>query len=97
MPSTNVSIAAPIKEIHWSQRPLLPIKTVAELIGVSRSSIYRLEAAEKLSFAKVGGKTVVRTRSLLCYLDTVEDWTSGHQGAAGRKARAERAAAGWRA
>jgi excisionase family DNA binding protein len=95
MPKTNVAIAAQSGEIHWTQRPLLPIKTVAELLGVSRSGIYRLEAAEKLAFGKIGGRTVVRVDSVLRYLEEVEDWTSSQQGAAGRKAAAEQAAQGW--
>lgn len=95
MPKTNVSLAAQPGEIHWSQRPLLSIKVAAELLGVSRSGVYRLEAADKLSFAKIGGRTVVRVASLVSYLESIEDWTSSHQGAAGRKAAAERAAQEW--
>lgn len=96
MPITNVSCALQSGDIHWSQRPLLPIKTAAELLGVSRSSIYRLESAGHLAFSKIGHRTVVRTASLLRYLENVEDWSSSEQGAAGRKAAAERAAAEWR-
>lgn len=95
MPKTNVVVAVQSGEIHWSQRPLLHIRTAAELLGVSRSGIYRLEAAGKLAFGKIGGRTVVRTDSLIRYLEEVEDWTSGQQGAAGRKAAAQRAAQGW--
>lgn len=92
MPKTKEAIAG---EIHWSERPLVPIKVASELLAVSRSGIYRLEAAGKLSFGKIGSRTVVRVDSLIRYLDSVEDWTPSQQGAAARKARAERAAAGW--
>lgn len=95
MPKTNISIAAQAGDIHWSQRPLLPVKIVAELLGVSRSGVYRLQSAEKLAFGKIGGRTVIRTDSVLRYLEEVEDWTPSQQGAAGRKAAAERAAQGW--
>jgi len=95
MPKTKVAIAAQSGEIHWSQRPLLHIRVAAELLGVSRSSIYRLEAAGHLAFGRIGGRTVVRTDSLLRYLESVEAWTASEAGSAGRRVQIERAAAEW--
>ncbi len=67
-------------QIPWAQKPLLPLRVAADLLGISRSGIYRLQASGKLTFAKVGGKTVVKTHSLIGYLETIEEWPAGEQG-----------------
>jgi excisionase family DNA binding protein len=41
----------------------------ARLIGLSRTSLYRLCAAGELSLLKVGGRTLIRTADLAAYLD----------------------------
>ncbi|WLR98741.1 helix-turn-helix domain-containing protein [Shinella sumterensis] len=61
--------------IHWSQRPLLPLDVAAGLLGISRSGMYRLVHKGDLVFTKVGGRTVVRTKSLQDYLESREDWS----------------------
>lgn len=63
----------------WAQRPLLPLRVAADLLGISRSGLYRLQASGKLTFGKVGGKTVVKTSSLISYLETIEEWPAGEQ------------------
>lgn len=69
----------------WAQKPLLPLRVAADLLGISRSGLYRLQASGKLTFAKVGGKTVVKTPSLIDYLETIEEWPVGER-ACGAKA-----------
>lgn len=62
-------------DIPWQARPFLHIKTAAQLLGVSRTSIYRMKEAGHLRLAGVGSRTVVRTESLLEYIKSVEDRT----------------------
>lgn len=60
-------------QIPWAQKPLLPLRVAADLLGISRSGLYRLHSAGKLTFAKVGNKTVVKTPSLIGYLETIKE------------------------
>ena len=73
-------------EIPWVQKPILPLRVAADLLCISRSGLYRLRADGKLHFAKVGGKAVVKTPSLIAYLEEIDGLSSaGEQsrGAAG--------------
>ncbi|MER9166216.1 helix-turn-helix domain-containing protein [Mesorhizobium australicum] len=82
-------------EIPWRQRPFLPLITAAELLGVSPSSLYRMESEGKLTFNKLGGRTLVAVSSLVKLIDTAECWTPSDRGSAARAKRQERARAGW--
>jgi excisionase family DNA binding protein len=75
MANANVplSSAKNTSNIIWSDKPLLPLRTAADLLGISRSGLYRLQASGKLTFCKLGGRTVVKTTSLISYLDTIEE------------------------
>lgn len=75
MANANVSVssAKTTSNIIWSDKPLLPLRTAADLLGISRSGLYRLQASGKLTFCKLGGRTVVKTKSLISYLDTIEE------------------------
>lgn len=61
--------------IPWRERVLVPINFASEIIGVSRSTIYRLQADGKLVFKRIGGKTLVTVASLTHLLDNPDDWT----------------------
>ncbi|THF59855.1 helix-turn-helix domain-containing protein [Ollibium composti] len=74
MTNANLTAAKSASQIPWPQKPVLPLRVAADLLGISRSSLYRLQAGGKLTFARVGGKSVVRTPSLLAYLETIEEW-----------------------
>lgn len=63
-------------QIPWAQKPVLPLRVASEVLGVSRSTLYRLQAGGKLTFSRVGGKTVIRTASVIAYLEAIEDWPS---------------------
>ncbi|MGE8102534.1 helix-turn-helix transcriptional regulator [Allorhizobium sp. NPDC080224] len=54
---------------HWSERPFLRTREVAELLAVSRSTVYNLEKAGKLRFISIGQRTLVDTVSLVRYVD----------------------------
>lgn len=85
-------------DIPWRERPFLPLKTAALLLGVSSASVYRLEAEGQLKFRRIAGRTLVDGPSLSQYVDAAatDDWAPSEQGAAAREKRRERAKAGWR-
>lgn len=58
-------------EIPWVQKPILPLRVAADLLCISRSSLYRLRADGKVTFTRVGGKSVVRTASIVAYLEEI--------------------------
>jgi hypothetical protein len=96
MPRTaTVPSASDITDPNWRARPVLSLKAAANIAGISVSSLYRYQADGRLSFGRLGGRTLVRTDSLIQLIDSVEDWSASDQGAAARGARAGRAAAGW--
>lgn len=74
MTNANLPAAKSVSQVPWNQRPLLTLRVASDLLGISRSGLYRLQANGKLTFAKVGGKTVIRTPSLIGYLETIEEW-----------------------
>lgn len=73
-PVVHAANAAPT--VPWFQKPVLPLRVASEVLGVSRSSLYRLQAGGKLTFARIGGKTVIRTESVIALLEAIEDWPS---------------------
>ncbi|WP_156752770.1 hypothetical protein [Mesorhizobium sp. WSM3873] len=86
---------SPKAEIPWRQRPFLPLITAAELLGLSPSSLYRLESERRLTFNRLGGRTLVTVGSLITLIDSADDWTPSDRGSAARAKRQERARAGW--
>jgi excisionase family DNA binding protein len=84
MTNENMPAAKSAYHVPWFHRPVLPLVVAAEVLGISRSGLYRLQASGKLTFSRIGKKTVVRTSSVTAYLETIEDWSS--TGEAGAKA-----------
>jgi len=82
-------------EIPWRQRPFLPLETAAELLGLSRSSLYRLESEGKVIFNRLGGRTLVAVASVVKLVDAAEQWAPSNRGSAARAKRRDRARAGW--
>lgn len=71
--ASNTKTTRPVSSIPWRDRPVLRFEDVAVLLGgVSRSNLYRMQAAGKLLFVKIGGRTVVKTSSVIEYLDALE-------------------------
>lgn len=93
----TAAIASDITDPNWRARPVLPLKTAARLTGVSVSSLYRYQAAGKIEFCRLGdSRTLVRTSSLIEFIDSAEDWSPSDRADAARNARAERAREAWR-
>jgi excisionase family DNA binding protein len=64
----------PAQKLQWHEKPVLPLREAAEVLGISRSGIYRLQAAGKITFAHIGSKVVVKVPSIIAYLKSVDAW-----------------------
>jgi excisionase family DNA binding protein len=47
----------------------VPPATACEMIGISRTGLYRLARDGEIALLKIGSRTVVRTADLQAYLD----------------------------
>jgi predicted DNA-binding transcriptional regulator AlpA len=74
-------------DIPWRDRPILRLDDAAALLGgVSRSNLYRMQASGQLVFVKIGGRTGVRTSSVIDYLAALETVPAGDLSDHGAKA-----------
>lgn len=73
----------------WTERPLLTLKAAAEIIGISVASLYRFSDEGRLTFRRLGGRTLVDTKSLIALAEGAEEWTPNDRG---KEARAKRKA-----
>ena len=82
----------------WELRPLTPLSDVPVIAGFSISTAYSLANSGTLEFAKLGGRTYVRTTSLIAYISTARPYLpdSGRVAVANR-ARKRAADDAWRA
>lgn len=78
----------PSASLPWRERAFVPLTLAAEILGVSRGSIYLLETKGSLVFARVGGRTVVPVDSLTAFIDNLEPWSASDRGKEARAARA---------
>lgn len=58
----------------WRERPLLPMRTAAELAGVSRCSLYKLSAQGRLKLKRLAGRVLVETESFARLVESAEEW-----------------------
>ncbi|WP_156041775.1 helix-turn-helix domain-containing protein [Bradyrhizobium sp. URHD0069] len=79
--------ANPAPQTPWRERPLQPMKVAAELCGVSIASLYRFSDEGRLVLRRLGGRTLVETKSLIALIESAEDWTPYDRG---KEARAKR-------
>lgn len=77
--------------VPWQNRPYLRMDVTAEVTGLSRSTLYRLAAAGRLTLRRLAGRVVVETAGVLTLLDDAEPWQPGTRGAAARAKRSEAA------
>lgn len=69
------SIPEPQHASAWRDRPLLPMRTAAELAGVSRAALYKLSAHGRLKLKRLAGKTLVETESFVHLVDNADAWS----------------------
>lgn len=79
--------------LPWQQTVHLPLKRAGEIAGLSPASLYAYQKDGRIEFKRLGGRTLVTTKSLIALLETAEEWTPLDRGAAGRAKRIERARA----
>lgn len=85
--SKNLQPASPVPQTPWRDRPLHTMKTAAELCGVSIASLYRFSDEGRLTLRRLGGRTLVDTKSLIALIESAENWTPYDRG---KEARAKR-------
>jgi hypothetical protein len=81
--------------LHWRDRALIPLRHASQIVGVSPASLYKYEAAGRLQFRRLAGRTLVTTKSLITLIDSAEEWKASDRGSQGRAARSGRARAAW--
>lgn len=91
-----IPATAPTPVTPWRDRPLLPLKVAAEIVGVSVASLYRFADEGRLKFRQLAGRTLVDTKSLINLADSADDWTPRDVGKEARAKRKEIAAAAFR-
>lgn len=64
--------------VPWRDRPLTTLQAAAEISGLSTGTLYRFEKAGKLSFKRLGGRTLVDTQSLIELVDSAGDYAPLH-------------------
>jgi hypothetical protein len=83
-PNNNVP---EINALPWRDRAFVPLSVAAEIVGVSRASIYALEAKGELSFSRLAGRTLVSVTSLKALIGSAEPWSASDRGKEARAAR----------
>lgn len=53
----------------WSERPFLHVREVAELLSISRATVYVLAKNGPLRIVSIGQRRVVDTSTLVQYID----------------------------
>ena len=91
MPSTSAipSTSATLAHTAWRDRPLLPLKTASEVVGVSIASLYRFADEGRLKFRQLAGRTLVDTTSLIALAESAQDWKPKNRGVEARAKRKE--------
>lgn len=78
-------------DTRWTDRPVVPLATAAELVGLSRSSLYAMAGAGRLQLLRLGGRTLVATADVQRLLAQAEPFVPGAK-PRGRAAKPMRAA-----
>lgn len=56
----------------WSERPFLHVREVAELLSISRATVYVLAKNGPLRIVSIGQRRVVDTSTLVRYIDKLK-------------------------
>lgn len=85
--ATNQNISESDR-LPWRDRAFVPLGVAADILGVSRASVYNLEARGELPFSRVAGRTLVPVTDLKALIDTAQPWSASDRGKEARAARA---------
>jgi hypothetical protein len=64
--------------LNWQGVPVHPVKRASSIIGASDSQTYALLKAGELSAVTLGGKTLIRTSSIIDFLAKARPWEPDH-------------------
>lgn len=82
----------------WESRPLTSIPDFVVITGLSAATAYNLAKAGKLEFAKLAGRTFIRTETVIALLASAQRFEPNtRRTAAATEARKQAAADAWRA
>ena len=87
--AANLPPAASTPQTPWRDRPLHPMKTAAEICGISIASLDRFSDEGRLTLRRLGGRTLVDTKSLIALVESAEKWTPYDRGKEAREKRKE--------
>ena len=80
----------------WRERALITLGLASQIVGLSTASLYNLEAAGRLEFRRLAGRTLVTSESLSRLIDSSQVQAPARDRTAKAvAARAKRAAASW--
>lgn len=79
----------------WRNVPLHALGPASKISAQSPATLYKAASEGRLEFVRLGGRTLVKTESLIRYLETAEPWTPSERGKEARAKRRERAQAAW--
>ena len=82
--------------VPWRERPYQQLAAASDIAGVSEAALYKAEKDGLLTFARLSGRTLVETSSLIAFIGHAEPWTPSDRGDAARAKRAEIARAALR-
>jgi predicted DNA-binding transcriptional regulator AlpA len=77
-------------ELPWRDRAFVPLARAAEILSLSRPSVYKLEKQGRLRFHRVAGRTLVSVPSLIALSEAAGNWSASARGAEGRASRVRR-------
>jgi hypothetical protein len=93
----SASPTASHDEVPWKQRPLTPMKVGTQVSGNSATQLYRHAAQGRIELRKLGGRTLIVTKTLIALIESAEPWTPSDRGKAARARRSELSRERWRA
>lgn len=81
--------------LSWRDCAFLTVQNAAAIAGVSPASLYRFAKEGRLELRRLGGRTVVETRSLVAILAAAEAWAPSGRARAAVESRSKRSARTW--
>jgi excisionase family DNA binding protein len=72
----------------WRCRAFLSLPSAAQVLGVSRTSLYKMANAGEVSLVRLGGRTLIRSEEVARLADGAEPWQPSQRA---KKARAAKA------
>ncbi|WGT48903.1 helix-turn-helix domain-containing protein [Thioclava nitratireducens] len=75
---------------NWRSRALLSLPDAGKVLGISRSSLYKMANAGEVSLVRLGGRTLVRSEEVARLADGVETWRPSERATKARAAKVDR-------